>query len=421
MKHYYFQSGIFRSIRMLGIVLSSVTFISACSGDIEDLPSGPNATGSGQEVVKDDSILRFPSMEDLENISLSDIPGEYDGYELAELTYECNDTIELRALRFDVTATLTSASRPAKTIRFEAEVGPELVSVEYYPSAEVLPAYGRFLMDVFYPKVERYRNYSDGSRIGPDEFYDYGHFLYIAFQPDSYRTDANRWFPYFISENWSLIPTEMGSFAHPDYLYYKDGVFYTHQKGLIEYNLNTTVIEDNGVRYTGEDFYHKNVKSREDWSTLREPTAQARDFYNMYRPSRLYPVSDEEYAYYVNLCRDVPDVSPSPYPADTKSLAPGWYYGEFLDQYFNQFWLYSDYELSLSEYPYFQHGRAFYLDSRIMLQYLVIDNRIIDFVDLALKDYKSLAENYPTFSISKTSSGYMVHSEFEQIMYGEKF
>ncbi|MDE6342531.1 MAG: hypothetical protein K2K93_09445 [Muribaculaceae bacterium] len=57
----------------------------------------------------------------------------------------------------------------------------------------------------------------------------------------------------------------------------------------------------------------------------------------------------------------------------------------------------------------------------IYLQYLVIDNRIIDFVDLALKDYKSLADNFPTFSISKTSSGYMVHSEFEQIMYGEKF
>lgn len=386
MKHTYFQSGIFRSIKILGIVLSTVTFISACSGDIEDLPSGPDATGSGQEVVKDDSILRFPTMEDLENISLTDIPGEYDGYELAELTYECTDTIELRALRFDVTATLTSASLPAKTIRFEAEVCPELVSVEYYPSVEVFPAYGRFLQDVFYPKIERYRNYSDGSRIGPDEFYDYGHPLGIWCRLADYGTSVNRWNTYQISLTPQLIPTEMGYFAHPDYLYYKDGVFYTHQKGLIEYNLNTTVIEDNGVRYSGEDFYHKNVKSREDWSNLREPTAQARDFYNMYRPDLLYPVSDEEYAYYVNLCRDVPDVSPSPHQEDTKSLQPGWYYGEFLDEYPSQCWLYSDYELSLDEYPHFQYGRQYFMQSMIYLQYLVIDNRIIDFVDIAMKD-----------------------------------
>ncbi len=410
---------------MLGIVLSTVTFISACSGDIEDLTSGSDATESGQEVVKDDSILRFPSIDELENISLSDIPGEHDGYELTELTYECTDTIELRALRFDVTANLTSASGPLKTIRFEAEVGPELVSVEYYPSVEVLPAYGRYFYDSVYPKVERYRNYSDGSRIGPDEFYDYGHFVSIAFQPDSHRTEASRWAPYFISENWNLTPTEseLGRFAHPDWKYYRDGIFYTYQRGLIEYNLNTTVVEDNGAKYSGEDFYHRNVRYRDDWSTLREHIAQAREFYNtsVYRPSRLYPDSDEEYAYYVNLCRDVPDVSPTPYSEATKSLAPGWYYAEFLDEYLNQYWLYSDYELALSEYPHFGYGRIYTVYSDFYLQYLVIDNRIIDFVDIALKDFKSLAENHPTFSFSKTSSGYMVHSEFEQIFYGEKF
>ncbi len=403
------------------MILSAVTLITACSSDFEESSVKLDAEETKAQVEKGDSILRFLTIEELEGISISDIPGENSGYELTELTYECTDTIELRALRLDVKATLTSTTQPAKTICFIAEVGPELISVEYYPSVEVVPAHDNFYHS-FWPKVERYRNYSDGSRIGPDEFYDYGHFLTMAFQLDHHQIEATRFVPYHISENWTLIPSFFGGNVNPLSIYYKDGVFYYYDKGLIEYNLNTTLIEEDGAIYSGDDFFHTYVKNRDDWGDLRESTSKVRDFYNMYRPSLLYSVSDEEYAYYVNLCRDVPDVSPSPYSKDTKSLSPGWYYGEFNDVYLNQFWLYSKYELSLSENPiYFQHGRQYNLSVGCYLQYLVIDNRIIDFVDIFLKDYKNIGAIHPTFEITKTSSGYMIHSALEEILYGEKF
>lgn len=49
-----------------------------------------------------------------------------------------------------------------------------LVDVEYIPSGEWVDPHDNMAL-AYYAKVERYRTYSNGKRVGPDEFYDYGH------------------------------------------------------------------------------------------------------------------------------------------------------------------------------------------------------------------------------------------------------
>lgn len=57
-----------------------------------------------------------------------------------------------------------------------AEWTVELESVEYYPGVIWEPAHDN--MGVGYsPYVRRYRNYTNGARIGPDVYQDYGHFV----------------------------------------------------------------------------------------------------------------------------------------------------------------------------------------------------------------------------------------------------
>ena len=183
MKHYYFRSRLLWGLKLLCIVLTSTTLMHSCSADSSDFPADPDETKQNLTSLKQDSVLRFPTIDKLENLSVSDIPGNYSGYTLTELNYECVDTIELRALRFNVKATLQSPDQQTTNIIFTADVGPELVSVEYYPSVQWIPAHHNMEHNYF-GMVERYRNYSDGSRIGPDEFYDYGHPTKIRLLPD---------------------------------------------------------------------------------------------------------------------------------------------------------------------------------------------------------------------------------------------
>ena len=370
MKHPYYQSGIFRSIWLLGIILSTVTFTTGCSSDLDEGPTESKATEIKETVEKDDTILRFWTMEELEHISISDLPGDNSGYELSELTYECTDTIELRALRLDVTATLTSATKNSKTIRFAAEVGPDLVSVEYYPGGEMIPRHCNMEAG-FYPKVERYRNYSDGSRIGPDVFYDYGHGINISIDT---QDDILKPYPSIKRYDMHTIPVlTSAAQINPDKQFYEDGVFYDVEKGIIEHNLNTTLIESNGKVYCGEDFFSIiPVKDIYDEPFFRNQSAQfAGNYYAVphydsdnwpqpgYIPSRLYDNEDEDFEEIVNLCRDVPDISPVAFPTDNKSLTPGWYFGEFNDRWDGICKLFSKHNIEMDNL-FFNTGIYFY-------------------------------------------------------------
>ncbi len=267
MKHSYSKSGIFHAILTLGIFLTSLTLLASCSNDLDDFSSAKEENNSNITTSKDDSVLRFLTIDELENISVSDIPGDHVGYELKELSYQCVDTIQLRALRFDVTAKLRSSSNQEKVISFSAEVGPELVSVEYYPGGEMTPPHDNFTF-CYWPKVERYRNYSDGSRIGPDEFYDFGHFQGLELAYIDQEGD-----PSIISKE-GLTPWWIG-YVNPEAEFYKDGVFCAYGKTLFEYNLNTKEIGGNGAIFSGEDYFHKNLYIRTEYEpSLREDTKE---------------------------------------------------------------------------------------------------------------------------------------------------
>lgn len=428
MKQSYCRSGVFHIFRTLGIFLTSFTLLSSCSNELEDFSSDLKEGTETPTSTKDDSVLRFKTIDELENISIKDIPGDNDGFELKELSYECVDTIELRALRFDVKAKLASSSNQERVISFAAEVGPELVSVEYYPGGEMVPAHDN-MMTAYYPKVERYRNYSDGSRIGPDEFYDYGHF--IEFEIDIVEQDGD---PSVIKFDYKT-PVWTGTVINPERIFYKDGVFYCYNKIFIEYNLNTTEIGENGACFSGEDFFYINKYIRSEFEPgyegwLREDSKEIMGNYysSRYIPSRIYGHEENEEMMDIieimNLCSNVPDISPISYPEDKKSLSNGWYFGDAHDFRGYDYFLYSKRDLNLicDWYEYgITKGQPISWYMVIHTQYLVIDGRIINFDKLAFGEYPGILNLTPQFSFVKTSDGYVLKAQTETKLYGEKF
>lgn len=428
MKQSYCSSGVLRIFRTLGIFLTSLSLLSSCTSELEDFSSEQKEDNVTSASIKDDSVLRFMTIDELENISVSDIPGDNDGFELKELSYECIDTIELRALRFDVKAKLASSSNQERVINFAAEVGPELVSVEYYPGGEMVPAHDN-MMTAFYPKVERYRNYSDGSRIGPDEFYDYGHFL--EFEIDIVEQDGD---PSLMKFEYKT-PVWKGNIINPERYFYMDGVFYCYNKIFIEHNLNTIEIGENGACFSGEDYFYINKYIRsesepgyEGW--LREDSKEIMGNYysSWYIPSRIFDSEENEEMMDIieimNLCSDVPDISPIPYPKDVKSLRNGWYFGEAHDFRGYDYFLYSKRDLNLKcdWYEYnITKGQPISWYMVINNQYLVIDGRIINFDKLAFGEYPGILNITPQFSFVKTSEGYVIKAQAETKLYGEKF
>lgn len=419
MKQSYCRSGVFHIFRTLGIFLTSFTLLSSCSNELEDFSSDLKEDKVTLTSTKDDSVLRFKTIDELENISVSDIPGDNDGFELRELSYECVDTIELRALRFDVKAKLASSSNQERVISFTAEVGPELVSVEYYPGGEIVPAHDN-MMTAYYPKVERYRNYSDGSRIGPDEFYDYGHFVTFFIHLGEGGMPQRS---FGLQEISNVIPRWVGNGINPESEWWDKGVFYNHSSYILDYNLNTTVIEANGKTYSGEDLLPKNIIPgiydpswyvKEVWLEMVN-----NNYYEYYRPSREYYTDDPDTFEILNLCHGVEDKSPIPYPTAREDLSYGWYYRPVNDDWDECYGLNSIYfkDIYDNDHKTFDAHYFFYFYS----QYLVIDGRIIHFDHLINKDYGGMKNSKLTSRITKDSEGYLAHFEAETSLYGERF
>lgn len=366
-----------------------------------------------------DSIFRFATIEELESVAPEMLADNLSGYKMSEMTYECTDTVDLRALRYDVSATLTSPTGQETTLTFTAEVGPELVSVEYYPTGFWMPAHDNIFYPNFHPIVERYRNYSDGTRIGPDLFYDYGHFMIFfstAQYPQCHYSIRGR--EIVLSENL------VSSFCNPLLIEdgYKDGVFFQHCVEQIEINTNAIVWME-GRQYFGEDL----VPHHPNWWNTGE-----RHRYDTFSPlygnyySRSYVDSwlvndqDEEMMNLYNLCRNVPDVSPVSYPKDTKSLTPGFYITDGRD-----IKLFEPYAVS-TLWEQFGGGESYSSGFTIgdelefYTHYLVIDGRIIHYDNL-MKDYKGLDNLRPTFSETKTAEGYNIHREISWKYLGGEF
>lgn len=413
-------------------LLLAASTVSSCSGDIADnLASAPSLAPAAPV----DSILKFATIEDFETMTASEIPGGYADYELNSLSYECVDTIEFRALLLDVTARLTSPAGVKKDVIFKAEVGPELVSVEYVPGGEMIPAHHN-MAHAFFPKVERYRNYSDGSRMGPDTFYDLGHPIFQSVWLYTLEGDLGGYGTLNGNPDYlkSVVPWRFEDKSiNPEAMYYENGVFHFYDRYVAEMNLNAVVIGPDGTIATGEDFLLKEIKHNHnvsgDWGLKYDDrfsiihgnyygnVDESGSFWE-YHLSR--PASNDEKELF-NLCRDVPDVSKKPFPKDSQYLDEGWWYalsidtGEPYDLYF------SNYMRKCSKWDssglFFAHaGSKYYCE--YYLQYLVIDGRIIHTDDL-MNTYPSCHVT-PRSRVLKTANGYVTRIEVEATIYGEK-
>lgn len=88
--------------------------------------------------------------------------------------YEVTATFSQKAVAKNVT-TETPEVEIEYIVKYVGAVEISLVKVEYYPGGIWIDPHDNLDL-AFFAKVERYRTYSNGQRLGPDEFYDFGHF-----------------------------------------------------------------------------------------------------------------------------------------------------------------------------------------------------------------------------------------------------
>lgn len=407
----------FSWIGMRGSILLALSILASCS-QTDDIPEMQQETPV-EEVVPD-TRLRLSSIGELENISTESIPGaeNYSGWQLESLTYNCIDTIEQRALLMDVEATLISGTNREVTLRFLSEVGPELVSVEYYPKVEVVAAHHNMLHGV-YPRVERYRNYSDGSRIGPDLFYDLGH--PVAGGPGTVVKALS-----YDHSLWQESPdTWVGGNINPEYAFVENGKYSLYGKTEVGYfNTNACAYNEKGEYFSGEDLFPDEFTTHEvsvDFSAV-DYNIYKNDFYGLtiggngnprYMLSRGYNMDDDTTKIAMNLCKDVPMAKNAPqFSEDTQNLTPGFYFSNFVN-YHN----YKSYHLQSNGEPFFNatvakthHSISFYS------QYLIIDGRLIHFNDVC--NFRSAGFRH---QLTKSQDMLQLRVETEWQLYGEKF
>lgn len=400
---------------MGGDILLIISLLSSCSSS-EPFEEGDLLPDRQAETVAD--VVKFASIEDLEGLSADKIPGNNSGYEITSLSYECVDTIELRALLLDVTATLKSKSPASgsdtRTVKFSAEVGPELVSVEYVPGGETEPVHHNML-PAFFPQVERYRNYSDGSRIGPDKFFDFGHSIEGGYG------NGGEFHNSIYSYEPELVPSWIGANINPEAIFYENGWHCYYERGRLKVNINAVFRTEDGETYYGDDLLPiiSQIEENRGYSERISMFETFKyDFYGEHEFGGLnyYEYSAEE-PDYVNMCRNVPDVSVKPFPKDEKSLSTGWYCGltnvytpetcRFVQRYATI----EGYDPRFSSFSL--SGATIFWFS---LQYLVIDGRIIHFVDLC--DYKYLGRDV---SVNRTGDGYRCHLVNKFSVYGANY
>lgn len=394
------------------LAVMTATLSPSCSNSITE----PDLTPAVEVIESSESIVKFATIGEFESMTAADIPGDYAGNELKSLRYECVDTVELRALRFQVTAQLSDADGKSREVIFTAEVGPELVSVEYYPGGEMQEAHHN-LVTAYYPKVERYRNYSDGSRIGPDLFYGMGHpaGLDQAHLSPNLNPDSE-----IMSWNDRLIEIWNDSEINPEYMYYENGWYCTHYKAQLEMNVNFTKIDVNGKKYSDEDLLPtKPSEFYDGWYEVYMARFESfkTDFYgineyghNRYRLSSKIPDEELEFA---NMCAGIKDISPRPFPSDSHNLQPGFYYGSDRGlEAPSRLTYYSIYDTNQPE-DGLMRGFGRWISLSFYLDYLVIDGRIIHFNDIV--NYKYLGRDV---TVTHTPNGYDMHLVEKHSIFG---
>lgn len=155
-----------------GVSAANQKFSSALQDiDVEWSYENCEATLAGETVSMPFYSLTPVTVKD---VSVKEVDEVFLGKDFASV-YDVTVTFSQKAI-----ANNTTAPTPEVEIEYVANyvgmIRIYLVDVEYYPGGEWVDAHDNLAL-AFYPKVERYRTYSNGKRVGPDTFYDYGHFV----------------------------------------------------------------------------------------------------------------------------------------------------------------------------------------------------------------------------------------------------
>lgn len=413
--------------------------LGACGDELTLTADILNQGAPGETTVAETSCLRLQSIEELEALSASDLPGDFAGYEIEEISWECTDTVEMSRLLLDIDATLISPTHQRRTVRFSADVGPDLVSVEYYPGGEWVPPHDNIVLS-YYANVKRYRNYSDGSRIGPDMFYDYGHPLeFFGYRyPDNIVITPGD--PWIYPNNWTgLMDFSSTDVNHmwTEYTYF-DGSCWRQptQQVHFTYNLNAAAMTLDGCVYSGEDLFPiiltKNWDKAHNWVSDWNGHNNGLKFSEMFGNYDCYldfslslpfDMNDSNTYEALNLCRDVPDKSPYSFPSCPEPRNPGWYYEKFYtdtEQYSLRSKLVDQQCSFKPDDNSNPGGDMLYSVCCFYMQYLVVDGRIIHF-DRLLDDYECIDKVKTNIDISRTADGYHIYTSQENHIYGAKF
>lgn len=392
--------------------------------------------------------IHVNSWDELDNLTADALLGSNSGKTLKTYNYECVDTINYSTLIFNIDAVLAAPDGTESRITKTAEWSVELVSVEYYAGLRYEPPHHNIPI-AYYAHVDRYRNYSDGSRIGPDEFLNYGHF-------DFYSLDylppvsSNCWwgemeciFPEEV-QNLPLISTihyyeDMFSPTNPfapnkepivvKYIPLEDDGYHNYFGFRLKVNRNAYVINFFGVKLTMEELFSFDLNKEEPHYGGWEDDYTVQDF-DVYRNSIDYGEMTDEKTIF-NVCKDVPVVNRDtilevqrvdtdygrgfyiPVNVSEANISTpgshqtswGWYYKNFREV--RQIWPYETYNYNND---YGMSWGSFGFSRESYCQYLHIDGRIIDFVEAY-----NLHQGPIISTVTRTSTGY--HHHLERLSY----
>lgn len=244
--------------------------------------------------------------------------------------YEVTATFSQKAVAKNVenVTTETPEVELEYVVSYIGAVELTLVKVEYIPSGRWVDPHDNMVL-AYYAKVERYRTYSNGKRVGPDEFFDYGHSVQLRY-----------------------VTYDLGR------IYFSDGAFWSEI-----YPSTVTEVGDSICTLTRSIQVSKLVELSAQVTTDRITSEVKFKDWNNYRLSAPEDAS-------LNLAKDFDNPE---YPRDDRPS--GWYYQLFMYSYGGRsMWKAAD--------NWNMQINTLTADVDFYDQFLVIDGRRIDFSKL---------------------------------------
>lgn len=437
---------------VVGVISLTATMLCACQGggeNDEPLSDGRLYTSDNTETIVLPDTMRVTSWDELDNLTADALLGPGSGKVVKSHTYECVDTIAYSTLIFHINALvgLPDTSESDTQVFKVAKWTVELVSVEYYPRILFIPGYANIEIS-HQCGVDRYRNYSDGSRIGPDTYDDYGHFFryYLSIRAmlgtdsypgNGYETEEDTLEPIFTEADVEGVGGYIDFYRLKNggiksYSVLKEDGVYFYEGGRYQLNRNAYYIHDDGRKMDNEERFAIDFAN--------DTSSYIRKVYDDYIPSNSYPewaVTDDVAPLGYDLGKDVPvlyrtdtvrtvhpvEIDFPPYhaiyvpvdasEANVRPVAPAELPKPWYGWFFNQFTWERYVYLNAYSSPVVSRCIQVFDWNNFNTDFLHIDGRVIDFFNIVNWHLAPL-----TATTTRTATGYHYHLEDSRIMFG---